>query len=401
MREYEVEEDRPYTRVYAAVDLDAVEENAGAMKAVLSEGTKIMGIVKADGYGHGAVPVAHAIDPYVDMYGVADIEEAVNLQDHGFSKPILVLGVTHIKHSDRVVRRKIRPAVFQRQQAKALSQAAVRLGETAFIHLAVDTGMSRIGMAPSKESADLALAISRMPGICVEGIFTHFARADERDKAFTLRQMEEYSGFIKMLEDRGVSIPIKHISNSAGITDMRQADWDMVRAGISLYGLYASEQVETERIPLRPAMEVKSFITYVKKIGQGAAVSYGGTFIAPKPMTVATIPVGYGDGYPRSLSGKARVLIRGKSAPILGRICMDQMIVDVTDIHGAAEDDMVTLIGRDGEQEITVEELAQIGDGFHYELVCNVGKRVPRVYMRKGRIAGKKDYFADRYEGAF
>ncbi len=398
MEDYEINGERPYTRVYAAVDLDAVEENVKAMRAVLSENTGIMGVVKADGYGHGAVPVAKVMDPYVRMYGVADIEEAVNLKRHNIRRPVLVLGMTHSRHNSRLVNLEIRSSVFERGQAKELSRTAVSLGKKAFIHLAVDTGMNRIGMKPVRESACLAAEISRMPGICVEGIFTHFARADEKDRTQTQNQMDAYMGFMKMLEDEGVRIPVKHISNSAGIVDFRQADQDMVRAGISMYGLYPSDDVGRDRVILKRAMELKSCITCIRDIGPGEPVSYGGTFTSSGPMTVATIPVGYGDGYPRSLSGKGRVLIRGRSAPILGRVCMDQMMVDVTDIPHVSPDDAVTLMGRDGAEEITAEELARLGGGFHYEILCNVGKRVPRVYLRGGKIVGTKDYFADPYQ---
>lgn len=391
-------EEKAYTRAYAVICLDAIEENIKAIKANLSEGTAVMAVVKADGYGHGAVPVAKAIEPYVKMYGTAAIEEARNLQRHGITKPILVLGMTHERDYEEAVRWGIRPAVFLRKQAQGLSQIAARLGKKVYIHLALDTGMSRIGMRPSKESADLAADICRMPGICVEGIFTHFARADERDKFWARKQMDEFFRFMDLLAERGVAIPIRHISNSAAMMDMREADCDMVRAGISLYGMYASDQVSKDQVKLCPAMELKSFISYIKEISPGTAVSYGGTFTADRVMRIATIPVGYGDGYPRSLSGKGRVLIRGKSAPILGRICMDQMMADVTDIPGVKEDDPVTLMGRDGREEVSVEELARLGNGFHYEIVCGLGKRIPRIYMQKGKIVGKKDYFTDIYE---
>lgn len=387
-----------YTRVYAAIDLDAIEENMKAMASNLTEGTGIIGVVKTDGYGHGAVPVAKAIDPYVKGYAVATIEEALGLRWHGITKPVLILGVTHESHYEELITYEIRSAVFEKKQAQALSEKAVSMGKTAYVHLALDTGMSRIGMKCCEESADLAALISCMPGICAEGIFTHFARADEADKTSALRQLKEYLDFIEMLEKRGVHIPVKHISNSAGIVDMKEANCDMVRAGISIYGLYPSDEVRKDRVILRPAMALKSFITYIKEIEPGAAVSYGGTFVADRPMSVATVPIGYGDGYPRNLSGKGRVLIHGKSAPILGRVCMDQMMVDITHIPKAREDDEVTLIGRDGEEEITVEELARTGGGFHYEIICDIGKRVPRVYLRGGRVVGKKDYFKDIYE---
>lgn len=389
---------RLYTRVYAPVDLDAIEDNMKAMAANLSEGTAMMGVVKTDGYGHGAVPVAKAMDPYVKAYAVATVEEAVNLRKHGIEKPLLILGVTHESRNEDLINYGIRPAVFQEKQALALSKTAAAMGKTAVIHLALDTGMSRIGMKVCEESADLAARISSMEGIQVEGIFTHFARADETDKTSARRQLREYLDFIEMLERRGVHIPVRHISNSAGIVDMGEANCDMVRAGISIYGLYPSPEVDKEKVVLRPAMELKSRVTYIKTIEPGTAVSYGGTFVAGRRVTVATIPVGYGDGYPRNLSGKGRVLIRGKSAPILGRVCMDQLMVDVTDIPGAAEDDEVTLIGRDGQERITVEELADLSGGFHYEIICDIGKRVPRVYLRGGAVVGTKDYFDDPYE---
>lgn len=399
MEEDRVWDGRDYTRVWAAVDLDRVWENVRAMRAGLSKGTALMGVVKADGYGHGAAPVAKVIEPYVEMYGTATVEEALNLQRHRVTKPILVLGVVHERHNEDLVRSGIRSSVFLRDQAKGLSETAVRLGKTAYVHLALDTGMSRIGMSPGEESADLAAEISRMPGICAEGLFTHFARADEADKGPSLRQMDAYGRFVRMLEERGVTIPIKHISNSAGIMDMREADFDMVRAGISLYGMYASGEVRRDQAALRPVMELKSRVVCMRDIGPGTGVSYGGTFVADKPMRIATVPAGYGDGYPRGLSGKGSVLIRGKRAFILGRICMDQMMVDVTDIPETEVDDEVTLIGRDGCEEITVEELAGLFGGFHYEIVCNLGKRVPRVYLRGGATVGKKDYFCDIYEG--
>lgn len=389
---------RPYTRVYAVVDLDAIENNMKAMESNLTEGTGIIGVVKADGYGHGAVPVAKAIDPYVKGYAVATIEEAVNLKNHGITKPVLILGVTHESHNEELIRHELRSSVFEKKQAQALSEKAMEMGKTAYVHLVLDTGMNRIGMKFCEESARLAALISRMPGICVEGLFTHFARADETDKESALKQLRKYLDFVRMLEERGVHIPVKHISNSAGIVDMREANGDMVRAGIGIYGLYPSDEVCRDRVILKPAMELKSFITYIKEIEPGAAVSYGGTFVADRSMTIATVPIGYGDGYPRNQSGKGRVLIHGKSAPILGRVCMDQMMVDVTHIPEAKADDEVTLIGRDGSDEITVEELARTGGGFHYEIVCDIGKRVPRVYVRGGRIVGKKDYFKDIYE---
>ena len=255
-------------------------------------------------------------------------------------------------------------------------------------------------MAPSRDAAKEAAGMASLPGIEIEGLFTHFARADETDKTFYREQYDKYLAFLGYLEEYGVNIPIRHCSNSAGIVeDLDSNHMDMVRAGICIYGLYPSDEVDRSRIRLTPIMEIKSFITYIKEIGPKTPVSYGSTFVSDKTMRVATIPTGYADGYNRALSNKGFVLIRGKRARILGRICMDQFMVDVTDIPEAKEDDEVTLIGRDGEEEITVEEMAACSGGFHYEIICDIGKRVPRVYIKDGAIAGTKDYFDDRYEG--
>lgn len=382
-----------YTRVYAPIDLDAVIYNMESMQKNLNPGTGMIGVVKTDGYGHGAVQVAHAIDEFVKGYAVATIEEALSLRRHGITKPILILGVTHPVHYQALIAADIRPAVFTLEQAKPLSELAVSMGTKAKIHFALDTGMGRIGMRPDERGAELAVAIAALPGIAVEGLFTHFARADETDKQSAREQLERYLNFVELLKQRGVDVPVKHCSNSAGIMDLPQANLDMVRAGITIYGLYPSDEVDKAAVPLKPAMSLKSFITYVKEVEPGQQISYGGTFTAEKTMRVATIPVGYGDGYPRSLSNKGYVLIHGQKAPILGRVCMDQFMVDVTGIPEACVDTEVTLIGRDGENQIRVEDLAEIGGGFHYEIVCDIGKRVPRVFCRDGKVIGTKDYF--------
>lgn len=390
---------RLYGRVFETVDLDAVRHNMDAMRANLTEGTKMIGVVKSDGYGHGSVPVAMAIDPYVWGYAVATVEEGVILRKHGIEKPILVLGVVPADGYDLLVEYKIASAVFQYKRASLLSEAALRAGKKAVIHLVVDTGMSRIGLPVTEEAADEAVKIKSLSGIEVEGLFTHFAKADETDKTATNRQMESYRKFTDLLLERGIEIPILHCSNSAGILDLPAANFHAVRAGISIYGLYPSYEVDKETVKLRPVMGLKSVVTYIKTIAPGTAVSYGGTFVADKEMVIATIPVGYGDGYPRNLSGKGEVLIRGQRARILGRVCMDQFMVDVTDIEGVEEDDEAVLIGKQGENEITVEDIAEACGGFHYEILCDIGKRVPRVYIQGGEVVGTKDYFDDIYKG--
>lgn len=389
----------PYTRVFATVNLDAVVSNMKSMKESLPASTAIMGVVKADGYGHGSVPVAKAIAPYVEGYAVATIDEAILLRRHGIGKMIMILGITHESYYEDLLLYDIHPTVFRLEEAEKLSETAVKRGRQASVHLALDTGMNRIGMSPTQESADLVYTMSCLPGIRLEGLFTHFARADELDKTAYEAQFQAYEAFSHKLLSRGITIPIRHCSNSAGIVEgLASNELDMVRAGISIYGLYPSGEVSRERVKLLPAMELKSFISCIKTIEPGAAVSYGGTFVAKKTMKVATIPTGYGDGYPRGLSNKGSVLIHGQRARILGRVCMDQFMVDVTDIPEAEENDQVTLIGKDLRERITVEELADLSEGFHYEILCGIGKRVPRVYLRHGSVVGTKDYFNDAYQ---
>ncbi len=384
-----------YTRVYAPVDLDAIAFNMESMRGNIRKETGMIGVVKTDAYGHGAVAVAEAIDPYVGGYAVATAEEALQLRRHGKKKPILILGVTHPFHYQELIEQEIRPAIFTLEQAKPLSELAVAMKKTAKLHLALDTGMHRIGMTADESGADLAAAIAKLPGLELEGLFTHFYRADETDKQTSEKQLDRYLHFVKLLSERGIEIPVKHCSNSAGIIDLPQANLNYVRAGITVYGLYPSDEVEKAKVPLKPALGLKSFVTYVKEIGSGEEISYGGTYVTKRTTRVATIPVGYGDGYPRSLSNRGYVLICGKRAPILGRVCMDQFMVDVTDIPGVGVDTPVTLIGKDGREEITVERLAELCGGFHYEMVCDIGKRVPRVYYRGGKVVGTKDCFGE------
>lgn len=388
-----------YTRACALIHLDAAIANIKAMQRHLPPGTQMMAAVKADGYGHGAVPVALAIEPYVRGYLVAMIDEARILRRHGIRKPILILSVTHQSRYPELLAEDIMPTIFTMEQARPLAELAAAGHQNARIHLAVDTGMNRIGMPADEAGAELAAAIARLPGIVVEGLFTHFASADEGDKSWAKEQLAAYHRFVGLLNERGVSIPYRHCANSAGLIDLPESHLELVRPGIAIYGLYPSDEVGRNFVPLMPVMELKSRITYIKTIPAGSRVSYGGIFCAPKTMRIATIPVGYGDGYPRNLSNTGYVLIRGQKAPILGRICMDQFMVDVSGIVDAAVDDPVTLLGTDGKEQIQAGELAALCGGFHYEIVCNIGKRVPRVYLNHGEVVGCKDYFDDIYHG--
>ena len=386
-----------YLRICAEINLNAVAYNFKSMKDRLAPETKMIAVVKTDGYGHGAIPIAHMVQeyPYIWGFAVATIEEAVLLRKAGIEKPILILGFVFPDAYEDVVRYDIRPAVFKLSMARQLSEEAVRQQKKVYFHIKVDTGMSRIGFSDTAESADVVKEISKLPNVEMEGLFTHFARADEKDKQWANLQFERYQAFSKMLKDREVPIAIHHCSNSAGIYDMPEANMDLVRAGISIYGMYPSEEVNKLAAPIVPVMSLKSHIVYIKELQPGSQISYGGTFVVEHPMKVATIPVGYGDGYPRSLSGKGHVLIRGCEAPILGRVCMDQFMVDVTDIPNVKEGDMVTLIGSDGGYEITMEELAEKSGRFHYELACDIGKRVPRRFWKDGKIIATQDYFSE------
>lgn len=375
-------------RAYANIYLDRIRGNMEAIKRRLTPGTKVIGVVKADGYGHGAVFVAKTIDPYVESYAVATFEEAMQLRKNGIKKGILILGVIPESLYQKAIEEEISMTIFRLEWAKKLSELAETMGKKARIHIAVDTGMSRIGFMPTKESAEIVKEIASLPGIVLEGMFTHFARADEREKEAAKLQMEKFLEFHAMLKEQKIEIPTVHCSNSAGIVDMKEANLDAVRAGIILYGLYPSDEVEKEQLLLRPAMELKSFLTYKKQIAPGTAVSYGGTFVSEHEMIVGTVGIGYGDGYPRNLSGKGSVLVCGKRAPILGRVCMDQLMIDLSEIPEAEEGTEVTLLGADGKERITMEELAETCGGFHYEIPCLLGKRIPRVYRDNGQVVG-------------
>ena len=385
-----------YQRVWAEVDLDAIWENMVHMKENIAENTKILAVIKTDGYGHGGVPIAKMLEQLDFMFGyaAATYEEAHVLREAGVKKPILILGYTFPYCYEELIREEIRPAVYRRDTVEELVAAAAKVGQKAKVHIKVDTGMGRIGITPDEEGLEFVRFLMGHPELEVEGIFTHFAKSDEEDKTSAYHQLALFQNFIDRIQtELGLTIPVKHCSNSAAILEMPQANMDMVRAGITTYGLYPSEEVSKDIVPLRAAMSLYSHIVYCKTIHAGQSVSYGGLFTAQKDTRLATIPVGYGDGYPRSLSGKGYVLIRGKKAPILGRVCMAQFMVDISEIPGVMEGDKVTLLGVDGTERITAEELGELSGRFNYEFVCDLGKRIPRVYRQHGEITEVRDYF--------
>ncbi len=379
-----------YYRVSARIDLDAIRKNIITMKSLLAENTKMLAVIKANAYGHGAINIAKSIDDISDYYGLATIEEAIELRKEGISKPLLLLGRTPLQEFEEAIENDVSLTIFDVDTAVKLSQIARSINKTATIHIALDTGMSRIGFQCDDRNIDNTLndieTICKLPDLFAEGIFTHYAKADEYDKALALLQLEKFNNVIEKLKKREIVFPIKHISNSAGIMEMSNDTSDMVRLGIAMYGLYPSEEVDKNGVKIYPVMSIKTHVSHIKTISKGTSVGYGGTYTADGDTVVATIPVGYADGYPRALSNVGRVLINGEYASIIGRVCMDQFMVDVTHLQDINVDDEVTLVGRDGENIITVEELADVSASFNYEFVCNVSRRVPRLYISNDKI---------------
>ena len=374
------------------IDLDAIAHNFDAVRE--KTGVRVMAVIKADAYGHGAIQVARLLEDKCAFFGVSSMLEAMELRQAGLSTPILILGHTPVSAFPTAIQEGIRPTIFHFEDALALSDAAQKLGRNAPFHFAVDTGMSRIGFQATEESADICAKIAALPGLVVEGLFSHFATADCADLSRSYRQAELFAAFDHMLKARGVEIPIRHLDNSAGLMNFT-AHYEMVRSGIVTYGMYPSDEVDPALLELKPALRWESRITHVKLLEPGREISYGGTFVTSHPTMVATIPVGYADGYRRSLSGKFYVLIRGQRAPILGRICMDQMMVDVTGIPDVQLNDRVVLVGTDGSETITMEDISAAADSFNYEFVCGISRRVPRIYVRGGKTVHSVHYLLD------
>lgn len=375
-----------YHRSFACIDLDAIKSNFDSLKSCVPSSVKTMAVVKANAYGHGAIRVAKALEKKADYFAVAVIEEAIELRDGGIKNPILILSYTSPYQFEALINNELIPSVYRYEDAEMLSQEACRLGKTAVIHIAVDTGMSRIGFKDSEKSADTVKKISELPNIRIEGIFSHFACADAEDKACALGQKKRFDNFIAMLEERGLTIPVKHICNSASIIDF-DFSYDMVRMGISLYGLYPSDEVKKDSVSLTPAMEVVSHIIHIKEIEAGTGVGYGHIYIAPEKRKIATVCIGYADGFNRAFSNKGYVLINGKKAPITGKVCMDQIMVDITDIKDAKIGDHVIIMGSSNGETITAEQLGQMCESFNYEVVCTFMPRVMRLYYENGELA--------------
>jgi len=380
------------SRVCAYIDLEAFRFNLDSMKANLQPDSRMIGVIKADAYGHGSIRLAEVMESidYVAGYATATYEEAETLRKAGIKKPILVLGFTFPYSYESLAKLGIRPAVFEAEQIAMMDETVARLkmsGELSEdfkmpVHIKTDTGMSRIGITPDEAGLEFVKALKSCKNLEIEGIFTHFAKADMNPLDDARAQADTFLRFIDLIKAKlDIDIPIKHCCNSAGIIRLKEYNLDICRAGITLYGLWPSEEVEKDIVPLKPLMSLVSHVAYVKTLPAGRGISYGGTYVTSKETRVATIPVGYADGYPRTLSGKGHVLIKGKCAPILGRVCMDQMMVDVTDIPGVETGDEVVLMGQQGQERITCEYLGDLSGRFNYELVCDITQRVPRVYV--------------------
>lgn len=376
------------------IDLDAIASNMDAIRE--KAGVPVMAVVKADAYGHGAVQVARLLQDKCAFFCVSSILEAMELRQAGLSTPILILGHTPADAFPTAIREGIRPTIYRMEDALALSKAAQFLELPARFHFAVDTGMSRIGFQVTEEDADICARIASLPGLFAEGLFSHFATADCADLSRAEQQAERFAEFDGMLRRRGVKVPIRHLNNSAGLMNFA-TPYEMVRSGIITYGMYPSDEVDPGLLALRPALQWLSRVTHVKTLPAGREISYGGTYVTKADTVVATIPVGYADGYRRNLSGKFYVLIHGQKAPILGRICMDQMMVDVTAIPGVQVGDRVTLVGIDGEEAITMEQISAQADSFNYEFVCGISRRVPRLYVQGGKTIHTVHYLLDAF----
>lgn len=380
-----------YNRIYARINMDNLRYNVSKMKSLVKKDMKTLVVIKADAYGHGAVEIAKRIDDLSDYYGVATIDEGIELRNAGVTKPILIIGYTDYREFDKLIAYNITQAVYDVSEAKLLSDLAVSKGCKAKVHIKVDTGMSRIGFLVNDEGIAAAKELLSMEGLEVEGIFTHYAKADEVDKKYAYGQKEKFLYFINELEKGAFKFAIKHIDNSAGTMEIEDDEFDMVRLGIVTYGLYPSDEVE-KSVLIKPVMSLIAHVAHVKTLPAGVGVGYGWTYTTTKETKIATVTVGYADGYPRALSNIGKVIVKGEYAPIIGRVCMDQIMIDVTDIKDVELRDEVILIGSDNDKTITVEEVAAPAASFNYELVCNIARRVPRVYFENGKDVAEVNY---------
>lgn len=386
--------DYKLNRAWAEIDLDAIAHNVREIKGIAGKRVEMMGVVKADAYGHGVLEVIRSLlDNGVTQLAVSMLDEAIQIRKMGIEVPILILSYTDPARAEEIVLNGVTQTVFSHDLAQALSTASVKLGRNVKIHVKVDTGMTRVGFMPGYSAVKNIMEISKLPGLIIEGLFTHFASADESEKDYTMLQFERYMSVCSELGRVGIHIPVKHVCNSAGIIQYPEMHMDLIRPGVILYGLYPSQQVDRDKIRLKPAMTLKANVILVKDVEQDTFISYGRTFCTSRLSRIATIPIGYADGYTRLLSNKGKVLVNGEFAPIVGRICMDQCMIDVTDLKQKVHvGDEVVIFGSQNGACISVDEVAADIGTISYEVVCIIGKRIPRVYMKEGRICSVLNY---------
>ena len=378
--------------VWAEINLDNLAHNMREVKRTVKEGTLITAVVKANAYGHGSIYAAKTfLENGADRLAVATLSEAIELTKAGIDVPILILGYTPTSQYPLVIEHDITQAIYNLESARAFSQAAEKLNKTGLLHIKIDSGMGRIGFLPTDEAINDIIEISKLANIKVEGIFTHFATADEKDKRYTNLQYDRFMSVINKLEEKGLSIPIKHVANSAAIIDLPDFNLNMVRAGIMLYGYYPSEEVYKDRVNLIPAMSLKARVSHIKRVPKNTGISYGQIFVTERESKIATIPIGYADGFTRMLSSKVEVSVKGEKVPVVGRICMDQCMLDVTEIDDLNIGDEVVIFGYE-KGSLNADDIANMLGTISYEILCMVSRRVPRVYVQGGKIIAVEDY---------
>jgi len=384
-------------RAWAEINLDNIAHNVREIRRITDSKAEIMAAVKADAYGHGVFEVVRTlIQNGVSRLAVSMLDEAIQLRKDGIKVPILILSYTDPKRAEEILEYNVTQTVFSFDLAQALSQAAVKMQREVRIHIKVDTGMSRVGFMPGYSAVENVVAISKLPGIVVEGLFTHFSSADEEDESYTVMQFDRFLSIINELSRIGVHIPVKHAANSAATIKYPYMHLDMVRPGILLYGLYPSGETDQTKLDLKPAMTLKANVILVKNVEKDTCISYGRTFKTQRESRIATLPIGYADGFSRVLSNKARVLVNGEFAPVVGTICMDQCMIDVTELKSEVKvGDEVVVFGTQGSNKITVEEVASLMGTINYEVICIIGKRIPRVYIKNGRVLNVLNYLLE------
>lgn len=380
-------------RIYAKINLDNIAKNINTVRERIGKGVRIMGIVKADGYGHGAIETAKLLTEIgVKDLGVATAGEAISLRRNGIDSRILILGHTFTEDFSSVIAHKIDSAVFDKSCAEKLSEEAVKKGVRAGVYIKIDVGMGRLGFQADENGEKQIKELFALSGLEILGAFAHFPCADTSDKTASEAQRQKFFEFTDKLIADGFPLPCRHIYNSAAAISLPGECGDLVRCGIVAYGLYPSEELK-DVCTLYPAMEIKSSIAYIKDVPSGFAVSYGSTFITEKATKIATVTAGYSDGYPRYLSNKGEILVHGVRCPIIGRVCMDQLMADVTNVPDVNVGDEVTLVGTDGNETISIEDISDPTARFNYEVVCLINKRVPRVYVKNGEIIKIEDCY--------